>query len=189
MKRAGATVLVLIGAAGLFWLLWPVTGATPAVRTPPSAPSKPPVAERPTTAHIPVRALPPVAAALYLALESAGPTSMPLSDEHEWIVFDRSVSDPVLLAAQVSLVLTEEGYRRRGDRSRAGRTVLTFEKDGAELVVAVGRLTVGAFVAAAVSPEPGAWIFGPDEVAPDALRLALPPPAPVTEPETKAQLP
>ena len=85
--------------------------------------------------------------------------------------------DPVDTAARWSLAIGRTGLKKTADASRAGRTVLTFARGEATVLLAVGRTTAGPFVSVSYPVTPDHWAFGKDEDAPAALVALLPRPA------------
>ncbi len=159
-------VLLVLAVVAAFWL-WP------------SAP--PPAAPAP---HIPRARLTPRAPAPAL-LSGLGLTTpddqnvqiLDKTDTELLILYPAGV-DPITTAARWSLVLTDAGFRKSADRSRAGRTVLFFENEETSVLLAAGKTISGPFVLTVSPAVDDHWATLPDDQAPSILRPLIPPPEP-----------
>ncbi len=98
-----------------------------------------------------------------------------LQDDEEGQIIVFPGVEPSRLAANVSLLMGEEGFLPTADLSRRGRNLRRYQREGEVLMVATGALTDGAFCAL-VPAARDRWTTLGDEASPALLRVLLPPP-------------
>lgn len=167
MRWFGALIVLAVVAA--VWL-WPST-------PPPAATGPRPLAARLT----PSAPAPALLSGLGLTTPDDQSVQVLGKTDTELLVLYPTGVDPITTAARWSLVLTEAGFRKTDDWSRAGRTVLRFENEHTSVLFAAGTTTAGPFVLSVSPAVDHHWATLPDDQAPSALLALIPSPAPPAE--------